>query len=145
MDVIKINTLHNRIDVDRTAANAEEVLSDYQHRGAKVRRSQLTVLQSPRMDGMPHSSNPHGLEERIIRGLNDEQYIQQCQNVVAAIEEEEYRNILKYLYIKPLPTVEMAMDRMAMRTTAFYNNKKKALVAFAELWPPSPSELLVYK
>jgi hypothetical protein len=37
------------------------------------------------------------------------------------------------------------MERLGMQSTAYYHAKEDALIAFAEIWPPSPSELLVYR
>jgi ArpU family phage transcriptional regulator len=140
----QINTMYDHIDEKRTAANAEALLLDYRHRQAVAKRSEL-ALQSPILDGMPSVSNLHSTEENIIRGLDDQNFIAQCRRVIAAINNEEYQHILNWLYITPLPTVQVIMERLGMSTTAYYHAKQHALVAFAELWPPSPSELLVYK
>lgn len=143
-NVAKIHTLHDLIDMKRTAANVEELLADYRHRNALTKRN-LFALRSPQLDGMPSVSNLHSTEENIIRGLDDQNFIAQCRRVIAAINNEEYQHILNWLYITPLPTVQVIMERLGMSTTAYYHAKQHALVAFAELWPPSPSELLVCK
>lgn len=154
MDVVKINTLHDMIDMKKTAANAEELLLDYRHRYALTKRN-LFALRSPQLDGMPHGNNPHGLEDRIARvmdkdmainGLDSATYVKQCDEVLAAMPDEEHRTILKLSYFIPVPiTNEMIMNRLNMGSSAYYRHRRIALVEFAELWPPSPLELLAYR
>lgn len=153
-NVAKIHTLHDLIDMKRTAANVEVLLADYRHRNALTKRN-LFALRSPQLDGMPHSSDPHGLEDRIAGmmdkdtdsgGLDSATYVKQCDEVLAAMVNEDHQAILKLLYFIPQPiTNEMIMDRLNMGSSSYYRHRRIALVEFAELWPPSPSELLVYK
>ncbi|MFT8859233.1 hypothetical protein [Schleiferilactobacillus harbinensis] len=113
----QINTTYDHIDEKKTAVNAETLLLDYRHRQAMAKRSEL-ALQSPTLDGMPSVRDPHSTEEHIIRGLDDQNFIAQCRRVIAAIDNEEYQHILNWLYIKPLPTMQVIMECLGMITTA---------------------------
>lgn len=141
-----VQTYWRRLDHEATAANAEAVLMDYRHRKAKAKRNEITI-QSPRMDGMPRSpSTENAQENKILRDLEDGEFCQQCDRVINAIESSEGRTILKLLYtVDRPPKVESIMERIGMQSTAYYHAKEDALIAFAEIWPPSPSELLVYR
>lgn len=141
-----VQTYWRRLDHEATAANAEAVLMDYRHRKAKAKRNEITI-QSPRMDGMPRSpSTENAQENKILRDLEDGEFCQQCDRVINAIESSEGRTILKLLYtVDRPPKVESIMERLGMQSTAYYHAKDDALIAFAEIWPPSPSELLVYR
>lgn len=141
-----VQTYWRRLDHEATAANAEAVLMDYRHRKAKAKRNEITI-QSPRMDGMPRSpSTENAQENKILRDLEDGEFCQQCDRVINAIESSEGRTILKLLYtVDRPPKVESIMERLGMQSTAYYHAKEDALIAFAEIWPPSPSELLVYR
>lgn len=139
----------SRIDKDKTAANAEAVLLEYPHRKALASRG-LVSLQSPKMDGMPHSPSVdnHG-EERIISHLDDKLFVYQVEKIVKEIMPETATNdkwpgILKLRYLIPRPlSNDQIMERVGYEHTAYYDALKEALCAFAELWPPFPSELVV--
>ncbi|MCI1912946.1 MAG: hypothetical protein LKJ06_07925 [Schleiferilactobacillus harbinensis] len=141
-----VQTYWRRLDHEATATNAEAVLMDYRHRKHKAKRNEVTI-QSPQMDGMPRSpSTENAQENKILRDLEDGEFCQQCDRVISAIESSEGRTILRLLYtVGRPPKVESIMEQLGMQSTAYYHAREDALVAFAELWPPSPSELLVYR
>ncbi|MFT8409886.1 MAG: ArpU family phage packaging/lysis transcriptional regulator [Schleiferilactobacillus perolens] len=139
----------SKIDKDKTAANAEAVLLEYPHRKALASRS-LVGLQSPKMDGMPRSpSAENHTEDPIINHLDDKLYVYQCEKIVNEIlpdtaSNDKWPTILKlrYLIRYPLSDADI-MERVHYEHTAYYDGLKEALCAFAELWPPFPSELVV--
>ena len=143
--MVRVTSLYSRIDRKATAANAEAVLMDYQHHYARV-ISWSMDLQSPNMDGMPRNpSVDNNAEIKITNRLSDEQFVKRCNNIVQRIENETYRNIIRFTYFRPLPTVRDIEERLALSPSTYRRQKQEALVLFAELWPPVPSELLVYK
>ncbi|WP_057821920.1 ArpU family phage packaging/lysis transcriptional regulator [Schleiferilactobacillus perolens] len=141
-----VQTYWRRLDHEATATNAKAVLMDYRHRKHKAKRNEVTI-QSPQMDGMPRSpSTENAQENKILRDLEDGEFCHQCDRVISAIESSEGRTILRLLYtVGRPPKVESIMEQLGMQSTAYYHAREDALVAFAELWPPSPSELLVYR
>ncbi|MFT8412311.1 MAG: ArpU family phage packaging/lysis transcriptional regulator [Schleiferilactobacillus perolens] len=141
-----VQTYWRRLDHEATAANAEFVLMDYRHRKQKSKRNEIT-LQSPAIDGMPRSpSTENSQENKLLKYLNDWDFVAQCDRAIESVENDESRTILKLLYTTDYPVkVQTIMDRLGMETTAYYHAKQDALIAFAEVWPPSPSELLVYR
>lgn len=140
----RVVNYHSHIDQEATAANAELVLTDYTHRRARVRRWSMD-LQSPAMDGMPRNDSVENTAElKIVDHLSDSQFVYRCDHILECIESDEYRSILKYTYYRPLATVEDVQERLNMTSSTYYRQRTKALNAFAELWPPKPSALLVY-
>lgn len=133
------------VDIEATAINADRILNQYQHRIAKTKR--YSGLKSPLMDGMPKTAvSYNSIETQIVDRLSDDEFCIKCEQIVTeGITNEVYSKILKYTYITPLGTDNEIMDRVGYGRSSFYRKRKKALVAFAEQWPPLPSELMVYK
>lgn len=140
-----VRSLWGSLDRKETAKNAERVLSDFHHRKQRA-RAWSTALQSPQITDMP-SSEPIGnpTEKKIVNHLSDDEFVARCIQIVEAIEDDTQRGVLTYTYIKPLSSVELIAERLAISRQSYYRYKESALVAFAELWPPIPSELLVYR
>ncbi|MCI1894784.1 MAG: DUF1492 domain-containing protein [Lactobacillus sp.] len=141
-----VQTYFRRLDHEETAKNAERLLGDFRHRENKAKRADVLGLKSPAMDGMPRNDTVENTaESRIVDHLSDQQFVERVKRAIECIESDEARLILRGLYIGRPITAEALMDRLAMSNTAYYHAKEEALVAFAEVWPPVPSELLVYR
>lgn len=141
-----VQSYFRRLDREATAENAEGLLSDFRHREQKAKRADVLGLKSPAMDGMPRNDTVENTaESRIVDHLSDQQFVERVKRAIECIESDEARLILRGLYIGRPITAEALMDRLAMSNTAYYHAKEEALVAFAEVWPPVPSELLVYR
>ena len=141
-----VQSYFRRLDHEETAKNAERLLSDFRHREAKSKRAEVMGLKSPLMDGMPRNdTTDNSVERRITDHLSDQEFVERVRRAIECIESDEAKVILCGLYIGRPLTAEALMERMAMSNTAYYHAKEEALVAFAEVWPPFPSELLVYR
>lgn len=141
-----VQSYFRRLDHEKTAKNAERLLSDFRHREAKSKRAEVMGLMSPLMDGMPRNDSvENGTETKLVNELSDQEFVERVRRAIECIENEESRVILRCLYIDRPVTAENIMIRLGMSTTAYYHAKEEALVAFAEVWPPVPSELLVYR
>ncbi|WP_203624633.1 ArpU family phage packaging/lysis transcriptional regulator [Lacticaseibacillus sp. 866-1] len=141
-----VQSYFRRLDHEETAKNAERLLSDFRHREAKSKRAEVMGLKSPLMDGMPRNDSVENrTETKLVAELSDQEFVHRVRRALECIESEESRVILRCLYIDRSVTAENIMMRLGMSTTAYYHAKEKALVAFAEVWPPVPSELLVYR
>lgn len=141
-----VQTYASRLDHEATAENAERLLGDFRHRKQKSKRPDVAGLKSPSLDGMPRNDTVENTaESRIVDHLSDQQFVEQVERALERIESDEARLILRGLYIGRPITAEALMERLAMSNTAYYHAKEEALVAFAEVWPPVPSELLVYR
>lgn len=135
-----------RLDREATAKNAERLLGDFRHREQKAKRADVLGLQSPTMDGMPRNETvENSAERRIISHLSDQEFVERVKRALECIEDDTSRLILQSLYICRPIKAEALMERLTMSNTAYYHAKEEALVAFAEVWPPVPSELLVYR
>lgn len=135
----------SQIDGKATAANAEAVLRDYEFKRSLARRNQ--VLRSPVMDSMPHATDNAARERVIVNQLDAAEFVAECDAALAALkaQDAEQATIIQLLYFGPILTAQALMERLAMSNTAYYNAKQKALVAFAQLFPPRWGELLVFK
>lgn len=141
-----VQTYFRRLDHEETAKNAERLLGDFRHRENKAKRADVLGLQSPTIDGMPRNELvENSAERRIISHLSDQEFVDRVKRAVECIESDEQRKILIGLYIGHPVKAETIMEALGMSTTAYYHAKEEALVAFAEVWPPIPSELLVYR
>lgn len=135
-----------RLDREATAKNAERLLGDFRHREQKAKRADVLGLASPSLDGMPRNDTVENtVEGRIVEHLSDKEFTERVRRAIECIESDEAKVILCGLYIGRPLTAEALMERLAMSNTAYYHAKEEALVAFAEVWPPVPSELLVYR
>ena len=138
------------MDRDETAANAERVLLSYEHHKSMALRWSIS-LKSPVIDGMPRNDSvENNTERQITNHIDDQLYVKQCEVIINEIMPQTSRNpkwpdILRYTYLKPLATDLAVQERVGYEHSAFYEAKKDALCAFAELWPPYPSELVVRK
>lgn len=141
-----VQSYFRRLDREATAENAEGLLSDFRHREQKAKRADVLGLKSPAMDGMPRNDTvENSVERRITDHLSDQEFVERVKRAVECIESDEQRKILIGLYIGHPVKAETIMEALGMSTTAYYHAKEEALVAFAEVWPPIPSELLVYR
>ena len=138
-------SLAKRLNAKETAANADSVLRDYQDMKALAYRTD--GLKSVRLSDMPSgSSDPKIAEKIMIKQLNAAEYIEACQKALAAVKElnENWGQILRYLYFGPILTPTQLQERNALEHSAFYAARRKALVAFAEAFPDKWGELLVF-
>lgn len=141
-----VQTYRSRLDHVETAKNADRLLLDYRHREQKAKRADVMGLMSPSLDGMPRNDTVENtVESRVVGHISDSEFVERVKRAIECIENDESKLILRSLYIGRPITAEALMDRLAMSTTAYYHAKENALVAFAEVWPPVPSELLVYR
>lgn len=140
-----VQSYSRRLDREATAKNAEMVLGDYRHRHQKARRTEVAGLKSPSMDGMPRTKSIENVvEDKVINHLSDQEFATKVILAIECIGDDEHRHLLKLLYIgAPLP-VEAIQERLNLSAKTYYRVKEDVLNAFAEVWPPSPSELLVY-
>lgn len=101
------------------------------------------TLQSPQSDGMPKSPNHENhVEEGIIDHVYAKAWVGQVNNVLGAMTNERYSTIIRLYYIKHVQDIAI-MDRLHLSRSQYYQTKKDALVTFAEMWHPFPSELVV--
>ena len=141
-----VQSYFRRLDHEETAKNAERLLSDFRHREAKSKRAEVMGMKSPLMDGMPRNdTTDNSVERRITDHLSDQEFVERVKRALECIEDDTSRLILQGLYIGRPIKAEALMERLTMSNTAYYHAKEEALVAFAEVWPPVPSELLVYR
>lgn len=143
--LVKVNTYFSNIDREATIGNAKAVLEDYEHRKRRALRFSF-ALKSPKFDGMPRSEaqgNP--LEDSIVNHVSDQTYVTTCEDVINAIQDQVQRQILWYTYIKPLADNDAIMDKVNLSYAQFYREKNEALLTFAEIFPPLPSDLIVKK
>lgn len=139
----------SRVNRDKTAANADEVLTQYPSRKAMTLRWSA-ALQSPNMDGMPRTSSTRNTaEDKVMGHLDDLQYVKQVEYIINELmpevsRDENWASILRLTYMTHggLEPSEV-QDRLGIEHSAFYEARKDALCAFAELWPPFPAELVV--
>ena len=100
---------------------------------------------------MPRSdSYGNKAEEQITGHVDDQQFVKKCEVIVREImpdvaQDENWAKILDYYYMRQIGTDEVIMERLGYSHSAYYEAKKQALCAFAEVWPPFPNELLVYR
>lgn len=137
--------IQSQIDRKATAANAEAVLRDYEFKRTIARRS--NSLRSPVIDAMPHATENAAHERAIVDQVDAAEFVAECDKTLAAIkgQDAEQATILKLLYFGPILTAQALMERLAMSNTAYYHAKQKALLSFAQLFPPRWGELLVFK
>ncbi|QFQ91004.1 DUF1492 domain-containing protein [Lacticaseibacillus manihotivorans] len=140
-----VQTYEWRLNRKETAANADAELKDYRHRHQKSRRPEVAGLKSPSLDGMPRTDSiENGQEGKLLGHLSDQEFCQQVVRAIECIEDDDQRTILTLLYITKPITAEAIQQRLHMSNTAYYHKLEDALVSFAEVWPPIPSDLLVY-
>lgn len=126
------NHRFDMININKTARNATIVLRQYQHR--------KTLLKRATYDFFKDSSK----STQYV--LSNQQFCDQCEHIINYdIANKAYSLILKYTFLEPLPSNIDIMEKIGYEKTTFYKYKKFALVAFAELWPPIPHELIVLK
>lgn len=136
-----------KIDAKATAAATSDLLKhDYPHlRNVAGRPS---VLQGQRLDGMPHATDPLAGEHVLVEGVDATQFVVDCQTTLLHVRAEAgdaCYNLLLWLYFKPLPTAMDVMERIGLEHSAFYEKRRRALCTFAEAFPDTWGELLVYK
>jgi ArpU family phage transcriptional regulator len=94
---------------------------------------------------MPKSPNHENhVEEGIIDHVYAKAWVGQVNNVLGAMTNERYSTVLRLCYIKHVSDVDI-MDRVGLEKSQYYEVKKDALVTFAEMWRPYPSELVVLR
>ena len=137
-------------DRDETAANAERILLEYPRAKSKTLRGAVSI-QSPTLDGMPRNDTVSNRnEDKIINTLDDEDLVAQCDYIVNKAmpnvsKDPNWAKIIKLAYLLPQPMKDVAIQqRLGYGHTAYYDAKKEALCAFAELWPPFPTEIVTY-
>ncbi|ANK63374.1 ArpU family phage packaging/lysis transcriptional regulator [Loigolactobacillus backii] len=133
----------DNLDRDATCARAKKLLRSY-HSLRRIAGRKLTVLQSPKMDGMPRSqsvdnNNEHRIQERLIAA----EEVPAIQRAVASLNKDS-QTIINGQYIHgSLSNVEMAQQLgFISDDSGYYRQKKDALVAFAEAF--EYEELLVF-
>lgn len=131
----------DNLDEDATCAKAKKLLRSF-HRFERVAGRKLTVLQSPRMDGMPRTQSiENHNEERIYQRLVAQEEV---PAILAAIEtlDEDSQIIINGQYIKHNWSNVAMADELRMSRSTFNSAKKAAIVAFAEAF--YYEELLVF-
>jgi ArpU family phage transcriptional regulator len=140
----RVTQFYSRVDRDKTADRAHQELCMYDQNYALSCRGAGT-LQSPQSDGMPKSPNHENhVEEGIIDHVYAKAWVGQVNNVLEAMTNDDYSTIIRLYYIKHVQDIDI-MDRINRRRSQYYEIKKDALVTFAEMWRPFPSELVVKK
>lgn len=134
----------SHIDRNQTAKNAKSELQQYFTMRRLARRS--AYMATPKISDIPRSpqTNNH-VEDHMIEQLNAQQWIDNLNGVLEDMQasNERYAKIIKLCYLQGLDNSQ-AMERLGVSESTFTANKRDALVAFAEAWPPFPSELLAY-
>ena len=132
----------DNLDKDATCARAKKLLRSY-HSLKRIAGRELTVLQSPTMNGMPRSQSvDNHNEQRIQERLIAAEEVPAILNAVALLDDDS-RAIIDGQYIKDnLSSVAMA-TKLGMASTTFSKAKKKALICFAEAF--DYEELLAFK
>ncbi|KRL86417.1 hypothetical protein FC50_GL000939 [Lacticaseibacillus pantheris DSM 15945 = JCM 12539 = NBRC 106106] len=102
----------------------------------------MAGLQSPEISGMPRSDTVgNHVEDKIITGLADEEYVDRCQKTVALMQDATEADIIKYTYMVAMPSIEATAEHVGLTYSGYKKAKPKALLSFAEFWP---DELLIY-
>jgi ArpU family phage transcriptional regulator len=138
--------IYSQVDRDATATKADEELSKWPHYWALSRRSAV-ALKSPGLDGMPKSpSKQNHAEDGILDKVSAETWVNRVKYVIEDMQMTNHRasQILQFLYMQGLPDT-VAMERLGIEHTQYYEDRKDALVTFAEMWPPYPSDLVVHQ
>ena len=132
----------DNLDKDATCARAKKLLRSY-HSLKRIAGRELTVLQSPTMNGMPQNQSVDNHNEtRIQERLIAAEEVPAILNAVALLDDDS-RAIIDGQYIKGnLSNVEMAYE-MNMAKSTFDKAKKKAIIVFAEAF--QYEELLVFQ
>ena len=81
------------------------------------------------------------VEDKIITGLADEEYVNRCQKTVALMQDATEADIIKYTYMVAMPSIEATAEQVGLTYSGYKKAKPKALLSFAEFWP---DELLIY-
>lgn len=136
--------IHSRIDFDATAKNAEAELLNYGHYWRMSRRANYD-LQSPNMDGMPRT--PSALNKTdltIIGNIDAAAWLNCCNSIISdmSMSSERYHKILKLRYECGMEDKDV-MKKLHLEKSQYYEERRDALVAFAEMWPARPNELVV--
>jgi ArpU family phage transcriptional regulator len=143
----------SRVDRDKTAVNAENILIQYPHRKVMA-MSRKSTLESPSMDGMPKSpSVSNHTDDQIINYLenDDKQFCDRCEKIINTLLPQTAVNdkwpiILKMRYVTLKPSLDdVIMERVGYQSSQYYEAVKDALCAFAEWWPSYPGSLVVSK
>lgn len=131
----------DNLDKDATCARAKKLLRSY-HSLKRIAGRELTVLQSPAMNGMPRSQSvDNHNEQRIQERLIAAEEVPAILNAVATLDADS-RAIITGQYIQGnLSNVEMAYE-LHMAKSTFDRVKKDAIVMFAEAF--DYEELLVF-
>jgi ArpU family phage transcriptional regulator len=134
---------YNRtFDEDKTADRAHQELCMYDQNVALSRRTP-GGLQSPQSDGMPKAPTfVNRAEEGIVDHVYAVAWVNQVHSVLHDMTNERYSTILRLYYLKHVQDTDI-MERIHLSRSQYYESKKDALIAFAEMWRPLPSELVV--
>lgn len=140
--------LHSSIDDDATAKNAEALLLEYPHYWRLARQASYG-LQSPKMDGMPRSDSAVNKSDlAIIGNIDAQQWVHICNKVLEDMEQtqwgktQRWHAILREKYVRGLPDYTV-MSNLNIEKSQYYDERRDALVAFAEMWPPVLNKLVV--
>lgn len=137
-----IQSLFKQLNRTATIEAADMLLQDYHHRWARYQGYKMAGLQSPEISGMPRSDSVgNHVEDKIITGLADDEYITRCQKTVALMQDATEAAIIKYTYMVTMPSVEATAEQVGLTYSGYNKAKPKALLSFAEFWP---DELLIY-
>lgn len=102
-----------------------------------------TFLKSPQMDGMPRSSNPHGLDEQVarieaIRKKTERArakvlaMLEDIEDRIEALPDHDQRMVMKLRYIEGLSWEEVA-NEMSMSVRPVYYIHGKALAQMRKI------------
>ncbi|WP_196246206.1 ArpU family phage packaging/lysis transcriptional regulator [Lacticaseibacillus zhaodongensis] len=144
----RVTSLHSSIDEDETAKNAEALLLEYPHYW-RLSRQASYGLKSPAMDGMPRpDSTANTADLAIINKVDAGQWLRICNTIIDGMQQTQYGKtqrwhaILKERYVRGLPDYTV-MSNLGIEKSQYYEERRDALIAFAEMWPPVLGQLVV--
>lgn len=140
-------SMSEMINKGATARNVDVLLKDYQHKRMLALRA--NVLRASVIDGQPHGvPDSESTERHITDKIDAAEFVTACDNALVNVKDilgawEATPLILTYFH--PAPNDTAIMERMGLEHTAYYQRKKQAQIAFAEVFPNRWGELLVYQ
>ena len=135
-----------KLDTKATASKVDALLRAYPDYLAIAHRS---FIRSPQLSGMPAGTfDPAAVEHVVINGMDATQFVLDAKRALWLVREydgDDWYNVLDLTYFTRLRPLNVIYDRLNISNTAYYNIKRWALCSFAELFPTTWGELLVYE
>jgi ArpU family phage transcriptional regulator len=144
VQVKRVTNLYSSIDRDGTAENAEMELMQWPHYW-RMSRAQSYSLQSPKFDDMPKApAVGNRTEDNIVDTLDAQKWVSVVKAIIEDMKQtnDRYSKILRLRYITGLDN-DVVQERIGVGKSQYFEDKKDALVAFAEMFPPHPNRLVV--